>query len=244
MTSAHSARIDQSRMKRRRAPTNPLEAANRKTDDQFVADYLRPNEEKSPWVTKWEHPKTGAAYTIGLFQTGKLSDAELTACLGLVEETSRPDYENSVVKWHPRKKRKEMETPELRYVLVKDETGAIRGFTSLVPTYEDGEPVIYCYEVHLKKDLQGTGLGRLLMSFLVAVAENLPPVEKVMLTCFLANERGLAFYKKLGFEEDEISPQPRKLRFGKMFNPDYVILSKTIARGAGLEPQVVEKVET
>jgi ribosomal protein S18 acetylase RimI-like enzyme len=51
-----------------------------------------------------------------------------------------------------------------------------------------------------------------------------------MLTCFLSNERGLDFYKRLGFERDDISPGPRKLRFGKTFTPDYVILSKAVSR--------------
>ena len=48
-----------------------------------------------------------------------------------------------------------MRTLGLRYVLVKDAEGVIQGFTSLLPTYEEGEPVVYCYEVHLKPDLQG-----------------------------------------------------------------------------------------
>lgn len=56
----------------------------------------------------------------------------------------------------------------------------------------------------------------------------MPPIKKVMLTCFLANQRGLNFYKKLGFERDEISPVPRELRHGKVFNPDYVIMSKPV----------------
>lgn len=68
------------------------------------------------------------------------------------------------------------------------------------------------------------------MGFLFTVARNIPPVGKVMLTCFLANMRGLDFYHKLGFQKDEISPAPRKLRFGKVFTPDYAILSKTIPR--------------
>ncbi len=88
-------------------------------------------------------------------QAGNLPDDELNACFSLVEETSRADYENSTTKWHPRKKLKELQMPELRYVLVKDPTQAIRGFTSLMPTYEEGQPVVYCYEVHLKPDLQG-----------------------------------------------------------------------------------------
>jgi hypothetical protein len=66
------------------------------------------------------------------------------------------------------------------------------------------------------------------MSFHSTVAANLPPITKVMLTCFLSNQRGLDFYRKLGFEVDEISPVPRKLRYGKIFTPDYVILSKPV----------------
>lgn len=66
------------------------------------------------------------------------------------------------------------------------------------------------------------------MSFHSTVAANLPPVTKVMLTCFLSNQRALGFYKRLGFEKDDESPQPRKLRYGKVFTPDYVLMSKPV----------------
>ena len=72
------------------------------------------------------------------------------------------------------------------------------------------------------------------MSFHSTVAANLPPITKVMLTCFLSNKRGLDFYKKLGFEKDDISPVPRTLR-GKTFNPDYVIMSKPVASAPTVE---------
>lgn len=158
-----------------------------------------------------------------------------------------------------------MRSQALRYILVKeDDTQAICGFTSMMPTYEEGEPVIYCYEIHLQPKLQGydpkspdclglqakpgaltfrhrrTGLGSLLMGFHSTVAANLPPVTKVMLTCFLSNQRALGFYRKLGFEKDDISPGPRKLRHGRIFNPDYVIMSKTIRSEAAEKPAVQE----
>lgn len=77
-----------------------------------------------------------------------------------------------------------------------------------------------------------SGLGKTLMSFLETIGMNVPTVKKVMLTCFLANANGLEFYKKIGFEKDEISPEPRKLRFGKVFTPDYMILSKGVGLSA------------
>jgi len=80
---------------------------------------------------------------------------------------------------------------------------------------------------------RSSGLGRLLMSFHAVVAEQIPGLEKVMLTCFVANRRARAFYEKLGYAKDEISPEPRNLRFGKVFVPDYVIMSLPLKRRSG-----------
>ena len=75
-----------------------------------------------------------------------------------------------------------------------------------------------------------TGMGSTLMGFLENVAASAPPITKVMLTCFLSNQRALKFYETLGFAPDEISPGPRKLRSGTVFVPDYVIMSKVVSR--------------
>jgi len=66
------------------------------------------------------------------------------------------------------------------------------------------------------------------MSFVETVAMHTPPIGKVMLTCFLSNEKALTFYKTSGFTTDPISPVPRKLRYGRKFVPDYVIMSKKV----------------
>lgn len=213
--------------KRARAPTSPIELANRKTDERFIADYLTSG--SSPWVTEWTPPQTNEQHTLTLTCPARLAPDDLQACFSLIEETSRSDYENSAGKWHPTKKLQEMKSSELRYILVRDtKTNTIHGFISLMPTYEEGQPVVYCYEIHLKPELQGTGLGTLLMSFLSTVAENIPPITKVMLTCFVSNQRGLNFYRKLGFETDDISPVSRTLRSRTVFTPDYVIMSKRV----------------
>ena len=48
-----------------------------------------------------------------------------------------------------------MKLLDLKYILVKNEQLIVEGFLSLMPTYEDGYPVMYCYEIHLSSALQG-----------------------------------------------------------------------------------------
>lgn len=68
------------------------------------------------------------------------------------------------------------------------------------------------------------------MRHVLAAADAIPALEKTMLTCFVANEHARRFYERLGFEVDESSPGTRRLRGGKVFEPDYVIMSKRTRR--------------
>ncbi|KAF4969579.1 hypothetical protein FZEAL_10209 [Fusarium zealandicum] len=214
---------------RRQQPPNPIEIANKTSDLDFVKEYIKPADN---WP-QWTHPRTEAGFALSLVRPAAMSNEDLDACFSLVDETSGADYRSSSFGWHVAIKKKEMRSPDLRYILVKDSDDSIKGFTSMMPTFENHEPVVYCYEIHLKPELQGTGLGRKLMGYLTDAAENIATVEKVMLTCFVSNASGLAFYDKLGFSKDDYSPRERKLRGGKVVIPDYVILSRPTVSGDG-----------
>ncbi|OAQ66931.1 GNAT family acetyltransferase Nat4 [Pochonia chlamydosporia 170] len=208
--------------KNAKSKTNPIEEVNAKEDSLFIKDHL------PSLPSRWTHPTSQTEYTIQLLQARSLTETQLNACFSLIEHTSRADYASSSTGWHPVAKKKEMRTPELRYILVQHE-GKVYGFTSLMPTWENGEAVVYCYEIHLRDELRGTGLGKLLMGYLGAVAESIAGVEKVMLTCFVSNESARRFYEGLGFGVDEWSPGERKLR-GKRVVPDYMIMSRRVKR--------------
>lgn len=47
-----------------------------------------------------------------------------------------------------------MKLLDLKYLLIKRDA-KVEGFLSFMPTFEDGYPVIYCYEIHLSSALQG-----------------------------------------------------------------------------------------
>ncbi|KAI6769891.1 hypothetical protein HG530_004520 [Fusarium avenaceum] len=209
--------------RRRQRPESPIETANKISDEEFLQQYVKTSSDSWP---EWKHPKDEATFTLSLIRPTSMTEGDLEACYNLIDETSGTDYRSSSLGWHAAAKKKEMRSPDLRYILVKDDSGEIKGFTSFMPTFENHEPVIYCYEIHLKPELQGTGLGKKLMSYYTDVAENIPTVEKAMLTCFVSNESALKFYEKLGFTKDDYSPRERKLRGGKVVVPDYVILSR------------------
>ena len=160
---------------------------------------------------------------------GNLSKSDLNACLDVVENTSSNDYKSSSAGWSRAKKRKEMQLPDLRYIIIrKAHGGDIMGFASFMLTFEDGYEVIYLYEIHLHRDLQGLGLGKQLMEMFEG-AGSIAEVKKAMLTVFKANDKALRFYENLGYSEDDFSPRPRKLRNGIVKEPDYVILSKELS---------------
>lgn len=103
----------------------------------------------------------------------------------------------------------------------------VLGFLSFMVTYEDGKEVVYCYEIHLASRARGRGLGMLLMRRMEEIGR-LVGVEKAMLTVFKSNATARRFYERGGYEVDEYSPQPRRLRNGAIKEFDYLILSKRL----------------
>ncbi|KAG6219724.1 hypothetical protein E4U34_003447 [Claviceps purpurea] len=207
---------------RRNQETQSIEEAIAKSDAAFTADYLP---SLSP---DWKHPTSEIVYTLHLIGAAALQDAHARACFDLIDETSGADYRGSSLGWHPSAKMKEMRSPELRYILVlRDDQ--VCGFMSMMPTYENGEAVLYCYEIHLKTELKGSGLGKQLMHFLFEAGDRIQLVDKVMLTCFVSNKHARQFYERLGFEVDACSPRERKLRGGRIVMPDFVIMSRRTA---------------
>lgn len=79
------------------------------------------------------------------------------------------------------------------------------------------------------------------MGILESVARHTPPITKVMLTCYTSNARARAFYGKLGFETDALSPQERRLRRGVVHVPDYIIMSLRVRDEPGGEVSLPTK---
>ena len=178
------------------------------------------------------------SYEIRLEAWSSLTSDEFSACFNLIASTSADAYAASSVGWSPAKKRKEMQLPDLRYLLVlapsEDNNKKVEGFVSFMLTYEDGHEVVYCYEIHLSDRMRARGIGRHLVQ-LVEEAGIMAGMEKSMLTVFVENEAARRFYDRLGYRVDDYSPGPRKLRNGTIKEPTYLILSKTLVNAENRE---------
>lgn len=160
-----------------------------------------------------------------------LSEDELESCFGLIEETSSADYKAASQGWHPDAKREEMREKDMRYILLRQPSNTpdsnLAAFTSFMLIPEDDEPVIYIYEIHLSPALRGTGIGKTLVNLVESIGRKVG-VQMSVLTVFTANAHAEAFYRHLGYTEDDSSPRERKLRGGKVKRPEYLILSKSL----------------
>ena len=100
--------------------------------------------------------KDSKDYDIFVETASTMREDDLSACFNLVKTTSSEDYKKSKGGWKPKSKLKEMKLLDLKYILVKRQAqDEVIGFVSFMPTYEDDYPVIYCYEIHLREEIQG-----------------------------------------------------------------------------------------
>ncbi|KAF2242651.1 acyl-CoA N-acyltransferase [Trematosphaeria pertusa] len=176
---------------------------------------------------------------LGFRRADDVSYSDLDDCRSIVKHTSYDDYKNSSHGWNEKHKMREMEDPNMLYILVRSADGSdatfapslptnILGFISFMvakddPPYEDVD-VVYIYEVHVGDQMRGKGLG----SWLVHVAEHaaeMAGIPKTMLTVFTSNEAAMGLYRHLGYRKDDASPEGRRVR-GRVIQPDYLILSK------------------
>lgn len=235
-----------------------VERVNALPIEDFVSRYVSPlitatQQEVQDQKTD-EKTSLAAETQIDVYSAATIPRADLEACLDLVEFTSGKDYAASSGGWSRPKKRKEMKLPDMKYLILRGDAGHVSdasrcedpaesdkpsspaglgnnpnvlGFLSFMVTYEDGKEVVYCYEIHLSPRARGRGLGVLLMTRMEEIGR-LVGLEKAMLTVFKANATARRFYEKDGYEVDEYSPQPRRLRNGTIKEFDYLILSKRL----------------
>ncbi|OJJ44605.1 hypothetical protein ASPZODRAFT_27259 [Penicilliopsis zonata CBS 506.65] len=220
-----------------------VERTNQLSLEEFISTYCSESKPKDS-KHKDEDSKNEREedYRTEIYTSETLPGEIFEKCFRLIESTSSKTYLDSSIGWSPLKKRKEMKLPDMRYIILQphsQDTSSLTdglsekdndcdfGFLSFMVTYEDGQDVLYCYEIHLSPAAQGKGLGEMLMKTYEDIGQRIG-LKKCMLTVFRVNEGARRFYARLGYGVDEYSPPPRILRNGTVKEADYLILSKRL----------------
>jgi N-alpha-acetyltransferase 40 len=141
-------------------------------------------------------------------------------------ENDLKDFYNDAWGWDREDKKKELFANVSRFLVARSKTGGtdidkvnknisgkekgeIVGFAMFRFCWDDDNepefPILYLYELNVVSSHRGTGLAKVLMETLVEIVKYFG-LWKMMLTCFKANTRAIAFYKKCGMGVDIYSP--------------------------------------
>ncbi|KAI9173173.1 hypothetical protein H9P43_007304 [Blastocladiella emersonii ATCC 22665] len=189
-----------------------------------------------PWFADWMR-RHGDDFALAFYRRTDLSAPLFESLFALVKENMEPIYDEAE-QWDDANKRRDMDAPEQRFLVLTDRAtshvAALLMFqfsTDDHPDFDWEVPVGYLYEVQVRAAFQGRGLG----AFLVRVADAVGrenKMEKLMLTVYKVNTAAIAFYRRLGFAIDGISPSNYVDDDGNPLDEPYEIMSRPIQRRA------------
>lgn len=185
-----------------------------------------------------EKDEVVCTYRIKFYLSSTFTNNLLEACMKLFELNMSELYSHSSWGLDLESKRQELSHDKARYLIVSEEnrlknvdttmqqqqnnSHKIIGFAHFrfdVNCYNfPTDAVLYIYEIQVRKEHAGCGVGKRLMALMELMAKR-SNVKKLMLTVFKDNTKAMGFYlNKLNYNFDVTSPR----------NEDYVILSKEI----------------
>jgi len=184
----------------------------------------------------------GKTYHFKNFHVKEMDVMTMDWAFGVLEKNMKQMYEDSEFGWHGDRKREEMRIPFQRFLIAYDsDTDRPVGFTQYQFLPEQNAngvdiPVIYCWEIMIAEEAQGQGVGWQLMRSLEKLGRAWD-MEKAMLTVFTHNPNARAFYERLGYLVDEVSPSKWGMK------KDYEIMSIRLRGTYVKEPHHMEDEE-
>ncbi|KAF0718066.1 hypothetical protein AaE_010726 [Aphanomyces astaci] len=132
-------------------------------------------------------------------------------------------YEDSTWGFDLAKKRVELFEDAARYIIVERTPGQVDAFLHFRFVEDEGDAVVYVYEIQVGPGLQRQGLGKRLMQLLQLIGRKYR-MKLILLTVFKTNVAAMTFYTEtMGFDIDDTSPSAH----GDM-SESYEILSKSL----------------
>lgn len=104
-------------------------------------------------------------------------------------------YEKSIMEWDEAEKQRDLRHPQQRFLIASHEMfGERMAFLSFRWDLEEGEPIMYVYELGVAEEARGNRLGFALMRYAEDLNRKLF-IESIMLTVFNNNSPAVRLYR-------------------------------------------------
>ncbi|EDV23996.1 uncharacterized protein TRIADDRAFT_26664 [Trichoplax adhaerens] len=108
---------------------------------------------------------------------------DLEWAFNLTKQNMQSMYITSEWGWDDKEKKEEMFDKKGWYLIARNDQNIPIGMVSFRFDIEEGDAVVYCYEIQLSQSIRGKGLGKYLMNILKLLGTR-SKMDKVMLTVF------------------------------------------------------------
>ncbi|EKX73246.1 conserved hypothetical protein [Theileria equi strain WA] len=157
-------------------------------------------------------PRLSFTHTLSNFKGNTIPHDKLMTIFNLTRLNMRSLYDENDFDggWNDKKKLGELKYHKTHILIVSKEDLEIIGFASyrflIMREQQPPTPVCYIYELQIKDEYRGQGLGRFLVQLLEIIAKY-TLCKKLMCTVLKANHRALKFYReRCHFSNDESDP--------------------------------------
>jgi GNAT superfamily N-acetyltransferase len=171
------------------------------------------NAQEDPMLTLQpfkKYDRNGLNISISCHRAQQLDESILDWAFELTKSNMQALYEMSEWGWNEKDKRDEMTDDRAWYLIAKDNSDDSGRPVALVHfrfDIDNGDEVLYCYEIQLCPEVRRKGLGKFMMQILELMAFKVQ-MKKVMVTIFKNNTDSLEFFvNKLKYGVDETSPE-------------------------------------
>ncbi|XP_013406663.1 N-alpha-acetyltransferase 40 [Lingula anatina] len=222
-----SSKAKEKRLKRK-------EESSRIAASQAVCDAANKLEDPMATLQPFKtFDRNGLKVTIECKRVTDLDRDTIDWAFQLTKDNMQKMYEDSDWGWNDKDKRDELTDEAAWYLLARTDDNKPVAFIHFRFDLEEEVEVLYCYEIHLNKEVRRKGLGKFMMQILELMAFK-TQMKKVMMTVLKMNEGGQNFFvKTLKYAKDEISPDDTL--FEEPFA--YDILSKPVGQRKPLQQQ-------
>lgn len=134
--------------------------------------------------------------SIRALHASELKDEEKDAMWDLFEKNMYELYSGSSFGWEPMKRKEEIFHGLSRFLLVQEseQKTKVVAFCMFRFENEEGENVVYCYDIQISSQYHREGMGRKLIDNLCIIGQAFGMV-KIVLTVLKANANAMAFYR-------------------------------------------------